>query len=187
MSVKKNAIQTAIVAQVANLGASVIRGSSDKAVFVKQGALSHVPKMNVGPTVATHAKRLIVITLNTAQKNVSKCVNALKDISDTRMACVVPVAKNPFTVAESQLTLVTTAVTMAEIMVVTMAEIMEVTMEETTEETTVVTLNVPKTNIGNNVVTCAKKNATKTVTVPKPANHDVNVTKDFSDKVVCAS
>jgi hypothetical protein len=175
MSVKKNAIQTATVAQVANLGASVIRGSTDKAVFVKQGALSHVPKMNVGPTVATHAKRLIVITLNTAQTNVSKCVNALKDISDTRMACVVPVAKNPFTVAESQVTLVTMVVTMAEI------------MEETTEETTVVTLNVPKTSIGNNVVTCARKNATKTVTVPKPANHDVNVTKDFSDKVACAS
>jgi len=70
MNVKKNVIPTATVRQAVNHGASAIRVTSDKAVFVNQGALSHVLKTNVGPTVATHARRLTVIIRNTAQKNV---------------------------------------------------------------------------------------------------------------------
>ena len=49
------------------------------------------------------------------------------------------------------------------------------------------THNVPKMSIGNNVVTCAKRNATKMVIVPQHAKPDANVTRVFSDRTVFVS
>jgi len=163
MNAKKSATKMVIVPQHVKNDANVTKDFSDRAVFASKGAEQHIHvlRMSIGRNVVTNAKRSVTKTV-IVPKHANHVANVITAFSD-KAVFASKAAEQHTVVAENQPSQPTMVVAM--------------------EEATVVTLNVPKMSIGRNVVMNAKKNVTTTDTVPKHANHDANVTKDFSERV----